>query len=102
MFGGSTHIDAKVKNYFWIVQIAGPCLRQWRTFFALVFLKLNIYDQVHTALLFNKFFSVDVSEAFEEGQRAERVRVSNFHISHHCLDQSHEGLQLRGYINCKE
>lgn len=47
------------------------------------------------ALLVHEFLSVDVTQALEEGQGAERVGVSNLHIARHSLDHSHEALQFR-------
>lgn len=60
-------------------------------------------DQQQTrAVLVNKFLPIDVTKALEEGQRSECVGVSYLHKAGHCLDQSHEALQLRGNIIWEE
>lgn len=45
-------------------------------------------------LLLCELFSMNVSQALEEGQRAQSLRVFDLYISSHCLDQAHETLQL--------
>lgn len=50
------------------------------------------------AVLVDEFLPIDVTQALEEGQRAKCVGVSDLHIARHCLDQSHEALQLRRYV----
>lgn len=54
--------------------------------------------QRRRAILVDEFLPIDVTQALEEGQRAKCVGVSNLHIACHCLDQSHEALQLRHYV----
>lgn len=47
------------------------------------------------AILVHEFLSVDVTQALEEGQRAECVGVSDLHVARHSLDHTHEALQFR-------
>lgn len=47
------------------------------------------------ASLVDELLAVDVAQALEEGERAERVGVSNLHVARHSPNQPHEGLQLR-------
>lgn len=47
------------------------------------------------AILVHEFLPVDVTQALEEGQRAECVGVSNLHKARHSLDHPHEALQFR-------
>lgn len=48
--------------------------------------------------LFQELFTVDVSEAAEEGQRGQRLRVPDPHVARHPLDQAHETLQLGHHV----
>lgn len=52
-----------------------------------------------TALLVKEFFSIDVSEAAEEGQGAQGVGVSDAHVPRHPLDQTSETLQLCHHVD---
>lgn len=46
-------------------------------------------------VLIDELVPVDETQALEEGQRDERVGVSDLDVARHSLDQSHEALQLR-------
>lgn len=56
-------------------------------------MQTNIAD-----VLVDEFLATNVTQALEEGQRAECVGVPNLHVARHCLDQPHEALQLRRYV----
>lgn len=51
-------------------------------------------------ILIHQLFSVDVSEAAEEGQGAQSVGMSDPYITSHPLDQASEALQLCHHVVC--
>lgn len=59
---------------------------------------LNVACVFCVVLLVQKVVSVDLSEAAEEGQRAQSVGMSDPHVSGHPLDQTRETLQLCHHV----
>lgn len=59
-------------------------------------------DNDNAYVLIDELVAVDVAQVFEEGQRDERVGVSDLHEACHPLDQPHELLQLRRDVICGE
>lgn len=52
------------------------------------------FNSISVILLFQEVFSIDVSEAAEERQRTQSVRVCDPDVTRHPLDQPRETLQL--------